>query len=69
MLFEGYNSLTILGIHMLIMGVAGIILKKLMPIGGIYYLILFTIVLIVGNVCVFLFNRYVPFLINQKRKK
>lgn len=67
MLFEGRNSLTILGIHMLIMGVAGILLKRFVSVGGFYYLLLFTFIVIVSNICIWLFNRYVPFLVNHKR--
>ena len=67
MLFEGRNSLTILGIHMLIMGVAGILLKRLMPVGGFFYLILFVFIVIASNICILLFNRFVPFLVNHKR--
>ena len=68
MLFEGRNSLTILGIHMLIMGVVGIILKKFMPVGSVYYLVLFTLIVIVSNICILLFNRYTPFLVNHNAK-
>lgn len=66
MLFEGRNSLTILGVHMLIMGVVPIVLKRLMPAGGLYYTLLFLIIVVISNLCVLLFNRYVPFLVNHK---
>lgn len=67
MLFEGRNSLTILGIHMLIMGVVAILLKRFMQVGGLYYAALFIMIVIVSNICIVLFNRYVPFLVNHKK--
>lgn len=66
MLFEGRNSLTILGVHMLIMGVVAILMKRLMPVGGLYYTFLFLIIVVISNLCVLFFNRYVPFLVNHK---
>ena len=69
MLFEGRSSLTILGVHMLIMGVVAILLKRLMPVGGLYYTFLFSIIVVISNICVVLFNRYVPFLVNHKTVK
>lgn len=65
MLFQGRNSLTILGVHMLIMGVVAILLKRLMPIGWIYYTLQFITIVGISNICVVLFNRYVPFLVNH----
>lgn len=69
MAFEGRNSLTILGVHMLIMGMASVLLKHFIPVGGLFYLLLFFIILIVCNICIVLFNRYVPFLVNHKSAK
>lgn len=69
MVFEGCNSLTILGVHMLVMGVIAILLKKIMPMGWSYYLILFVIIVVLSNICILLFNRYVPFLVNHKTEK
>ncbi len=69
LLFEGRNSLTILGVHMLIMGVAAIILKRFMAAGVIYDIFLFLIIVAFSNLCVILFNRYVPFLVNHKTVK
>lgn len=69
MVFEGRNSLTILGVHMLVMGVMAILLKKIMPMGWSYYLILFVIIVVLSNICILLFNRYVPFLVNHKTEK
>lgn len=66
-LFEGRNSITILGVHLLIMGVASILLKRILPIGVLYYLALFAIIVAGCNLCIILFNRYVPFLVNHKR--
>ena len=66
MIFEGQNSLTILGVHMLVMGVASIILKRFMSIGTLYYALLFLIIVVVSNLCILLFNRYVPFLVNYR---
>lgn len=66
-LFEGRNSITILGVHLLIMGVVSILLKRFMPIGVLYYLALFVIIVAGCNLCIILFNRYVPFLVNHKR--
>ena len=69
MLFEGRNSLTILGVHMLIMGVVAILLKRLLSAGGLYYTLLFIIIVVISNLCVLLFNRFVPFLVNHKTVK
>ena len=69
MLFEGRNSLTILGVHMLIMGVVALLLTRLIPAGCLYYTILFSIIVVISNICVVLFNRYVPFLVNHKTVK
>ena len=69
LLFEGRNSLTILGVHMLIMGVAANILKRFMTAGVIYDIFLFLIIVAFSNLCVILFNRYVPFLVNHKTVK
>lgn len=66
MIFEGQNSLTILGVHMLVMGVTSIILKRFMSIGTLYYALLFLIIVVVSNLCILLFNRYVPFLVNYR---
>ena len=67
LLFEGRNSLTILGIHLLVMSVASILLKHFISGGILYHAVLLTIVLIVCNICILLFNRYLPFLVNHKR--
>lgn len=69
MLFEGRNSLTILGVHMLIMGVVAILLKRFMAVDNVYYFLLFLAIVSISNVCVVLFNRYVPFLVNHKTVK
>lgn len=69
MVFEGRNSLTILGVHMLVMGVVAILLKKFLLRGGAYYLLLFVIIVVLSNICILLFNRYVPFLVNHKTGK
>lgn len=66
MLYEGRNSLTILGTHMLIMGVAGFVLERFMSVNVFYYLVLFIIVLSSCNICILVFNRYVPFWVNHK---
>lgn len=67
-LFEGRNSLTILGVHLLVMSVASILLKHFIS-GVFYYMVLLAIVLIVCNVCILLFIRYIPFLVNHKRAR
>lgn len=69
LLFDGRNSLTILGVHMLIMGVAAILLKRFMTTGVLYDIFLFLIIVALSNLCVILFNRYVPFLVNHKTVK
>ncbi len=69
LLFEGRNSLTILGVHMLIMGVAAILLKRFMTTGVLYDIFLFLIIVAFSNLCVILFNRYVPFLVNHHTDK
>ena len=69
LLFEGRNSLTILGVHMLIMGVAAILLKRFMTAGVLYDIFLFLIIVVFSNLCVVLFNNYVPFLVNHHTDK
>lgn len=64
-LYEGKNSLTILGIHMLFQIVLGLALKMVLPVGTYYYLLLFVLELIGCNIGVWIFNRYVPFLVNH----
>lgn len=67
MLFEGRNSLTILGVHMLIMAGVSLVLNRIMPQGWIFLIIQFVVVVFVSNICILLFNRFVPFLVNHKR--
>ena len=67
MLFEGRNSLTILGVHMLFMAGVSLVLNRIVPHGWIFFIIQFVVVVFVSNICIFLFNRYVPFLVNHKR--
>lgn len=69
LLFEGRNSLTILGVHMLIMGVAAILLKHFISVGYLYHTLLFLIIVVISNLCVVLFNNYVPFLVNHHTDK
>ena len=66
LMFEGRNSLTILGVHMLIMGAGSLFLKMLIPISSFYYFTLFFFIVSISNICVLLFNRYVPFLVNHQ---
>lgn len=65
MLFEGRNSLTILGVHMLFMGVAGLVMKHFIAEGVLYFFVLFLIVLVFSNISILIFNRYTPFLVNH----
>lgn len=67
MLFEGRNSLTILGIHMLVMAGVSLVLSRIQLQGWLYFGIQFVVVVFVSNICILLFNRYVPFLVNHKR--
>lgn len=68
-LFEGSNSLTILGTHMLVMVVAAILVKRFMTVGTTYHIVLFMIIVAASNICILLFNRYVPILVNHKSGK
>lgn len=68
--YEGRNSLTILGIHMLAIALVSKILVKIVAKASVvYYVALFVAVVLVCNVCVWLFNRYVPFLVNHRKGK
>lgn len=69
LLFDGINSLTILGTHLLVMVTAAIFVKRFMTVGTVYYIVLFMIIVAASNVCILLFNRYVPFLVNHKSGK
>ena len=66
--FEGMNSLTILGVHMLAIPFGKIFLAKLNISGSMYFVLLFLFVTIVSNICVLLFNRYLPFFVNKPSK-
>ena len=68
-LFEGSNSLTILGTHMLVRAIAELFVKRFMTVGSFYYIVLFMIIVAASNVCILLFNRYVPYLVNHKSVK
>ena len=67
LLFEGKNSLTILGVHMLAQSFVGVILKRFMTVEFGYFIVLFLVELAICNLCVLLFNRYVPFLVNHHK--
>ncbi len=41
------------------------VLTRFMDEGIIYYIILFIVILVVCNICVFFFNKYTPFLVNK----
>lgn len=69
LLFEGQNSITILGVHLLVMGVAAIPLKRFLVEGWLYYTLMFLIIVVASNACILLFNRFVPFLVNHPPKK
>ena len=66
-LFEGSNSLTILGIHLIVMSVATILLRMILQEGIMYYILMFLVIIIVCNICIMLFNSYVPYLVNHKK--
>lgn len=68
-LFEGRNSLTILGVHLLVMGLAMLLLNRFLSVGTFYYLMLFIIIVAACNLCIVVFNCYIPFFVNHKRKK
>lgn len=68
LLFEGRNSITILGVHLIVMSVASNLLKDYLSNKSLYYLVLFVIVFIVSNICILLFNKYIPFFVNGKKK-
>lgn len=68
LLFEGKNSLTILGVHLLFQMVMGSFLMIVFPLGPAYWMSLFILLVIGCNASVMLFNRYVPFLVNQQNK-
>lgn len=67
--YEGKNSLTILGIHMLAIPVVSAVLGHFLKEGTNFYILLFVFVLLICNICVWLFNRYVPFLVNHTKQK
>lgn len=63
--YEGENSLTILGTHLLAMSVVLIFLRHV-PLGLAYYPVLFVLICAICNVCIILFNKYIPFFINKR---
>ena len=65
--FEGRNSMTILGVHLLAKSVVIVLLERFMVKNGLFYLALFFIIAIISNICIFLFNRFVPSLVNHKK--
>lgn len=69
LLFEGQNSLTILGTHLLVMSVNAVILGRFLPENVLYYVLQVLIIIVACNICILLFNRFVPFLVNHKSGK
>jgi len=65
-LFEGVNSLTILGIHAVVQTALFMFLKVFLQPSVCFYVVAFILELIVVNICVIGFNRYVPYLVNKK---
>jgi len=67
-LFEGRNSITILGVHLLAMGIITILMKQDCIVNNLilYYIMSFFVIVLICNVCIFLFNRYLPFFVNHK---
>lgn len=69
LIYQGQNSLTILGTHLIAIGTFGIIMDKLCIKGLAFYLLLFIVVLLFSNLCVVIFNKYVPFMVNHNKLK
>lgn len=67
--FEGRNSMTILGVHMLIIPIEKMLLDRIHINGIVYYSILLFFVVVISNLAVWLFNRYVPFLVNHSKNQ
>ena len=65
-LFEGRNSLTILGTHLVAMGGVKIMLNRFLAESISYWVMMFIFIVIVSNLTVVTFNRYVPYLVNHK---
>lgn len=64
-LFEGKNSLTILGIHMLGVTFGKVALGHLSVNGFMYYGLLLLFVFVFSNLGVIIINRFLPFLVNK----
>lgn len=64
--FEGRNSLTILGTHMIAMKLVHPVLERIIQDATILYFTKFIIVLLFCNCCILIFNKYIPFLVNHK---
>ena len=64
LLYEGKNSLTILGVHLLILRAFTLFANRFNL--DIHYALLFIFVCITCNVFIWLLNKYVPFLVGKK---
>lgn len=64
--FFGSNSLTVLGTHLIAMSIVKRILQLFMKEGPQYYVILFAVVVMSCTICIFIFNKYLPRLVNKK---
>lgn len=66
--FEGRDSMTILGV-LLIIPIEKMLLDRIHINGIVYYSILLFFVVVISNLAVWLFNRYVPFLVNHSKNQ
>ena len=71
LVYEGGNSLIILGVHFLLQPILFHAIKLLfgdMINAVLLYFLLFVLELIFCNICICLFSRYIPFFVNKKYK-
>ncbi len=66
--FEGRNSLTILGTHMLIMKIVNVTSSRLFIPEFFMIILKFIFIVFLCNCCILFFNKYLPFCVNYKKR-
>ena len=65
-IFWGRNSITVLGIHILAMNACKVVLTHIMASSFLYYFIMFILIMTICTICIKIFNRCCPVLVNAK---
>ena len=64
--FYGRNSLTVLGVHVLGLSACKVILSHFLTPGLLYYIIMFILTIAFCTICIYVFKRFCPVLVNAK---